>query len=811
MSSSRRHVVRFCSGVAIAALPAAAATVLIRLILGAVDLQASLLLWVCAAFVLAVSHYGSPYRIAYARYVLPWPGIVTLVCGVLAAVHYALSGATVSAWIAMLVGWIALSFLANLLRSPHHWLQSGIVWLLTSGVGGAMPVLLTQLQSQFAEEEFFVALQVVVLTTFSIGIWIGDRILQRYSHRTRSRGIAFPQQPALVIGSLGVFLVGCLAIRGYRHSFYAEAAPSYPGIGTTEPFICNEVVADTGDYDGEDVFWRLLARVEANPNKGTPEYGMLALATADQRWAELFRASILEEASLGRFTEPANSVKYGQYSAATRAYYYPRVREAYPSLFSDQDVARLNGWFSDINVRTMTSEWVDVLYGLAFSMWPEGPYENQENGAGLLALLETHRLAAPHLSEANRTYLAQNERGWNQRFRNTDDALVYQLEWINNAYFQSLYRPAYSEMYREQAFEWLLLQSLPDGGRIGYNHIGQPTLAGVAYLGAILLEDPRYVWLAGRSLDVLEARGEYLAAQPGVEAPVTFTGRSPTSGSCLLYGGSGLPNQLGPLAPDKIVLRDGWSPDATYVLLNLRFTGWHRYKATNTLSLLYQGTPLIREVSTGESFDWLPEGRSLFRDKRIPRENLNGLLIPRTGLSAVLRTLTGVGSRWAQDPPRYVTVKAFRTNGEATYAHTRLEDWHGWQHDRSIYFSSGEDPIVVLDQAEGPDGQTSHVSWHLVDAEAVEANRVLLRGLGVPVEVVWVPWGTQVDLLLQEYSDGSINVQCVGYPGELAWVTIVLQGDWVGADVALDAEAEILSIGTMELPLDPQRFVPDPS
>ena len=43
------------------------------------------------------------------------------------------------------------------------------------------------------------------------------------------------------------------------------------------------------------------------------------------------------------------------------------------------------------------------------------------------------------------------------------------------------------------------------------------------------------------------------------------------------------------------------------------------YKATNAITLLYQGTPLVIGSMTGESFGWLPKGRSLFRDKRIPR------------------------------------------------------------------------------------------------------------------------------------------------------------------------------------------------
>ena len=111
-------------------------------------------------------------------------------------------------------------------------------------------------------------------------------------------------------------------------------------------------------------------------------------------------------------------------------------------------------------------------------------------------------------------------------------------------------------------------------------------VAGVAYLGASLLDDPRLLWLADQSLAQVEAEGGYLYAQPGLEAPVTFEDIPPTGASCLLYGNLGLPNQVGPLAPDKIVFRDGWSSDSAYVMLNLRFTGWHRYKATNTITLL---------------------------------------------------------------------------------------------------------------------------------------------------------------------------------------------------------------------------------
>ena len=118
-----------------------------------------------------------------------------------------------------------------------------------------------------------------------------------------------------------------------------------------------------------------------------------------------------------------------------------------------------------------------------------------------------------------------------------------------------------------------------------------------------MTEDPRYVWLSGKALDALEAEGSYLFAEPGLEEPLNLTGISPTQGSCLIYGDSGLPNQIGPLAPDKIVFRDGWDNHSTYLLFNLRFSGWHRYKATNTVTSMDQGGPLISEETTGKTFE----------------------------------------------------------------------------------------------------------------------------------------------------------------------------------------------------------------
>ncbi|QWK10861.1 MAG: hypothetical protein KNN16_00985 [Thermoflexus hugenholtzii] len=89
---------------------------------------------------------------------------------------------------------------------------------------------------------------------------------------------------------------------------------------------------------------------------------------------------------------------------------------------------------------------------------PKGLHENQENDAGLPALPEAEGLTDLAFSAANRAYLARNRRGWTARFRVTDDALVYQPEWIDNAYFQSLYTGESLGTNARLSFEWLLLQ-----------------------------------------------------------------------------------------------------------------------------------------------------------------------------------------------------------------------------------------------------------------------------------------------------------------------------------------------------------------
>ena len=776
--------------------------------------------WILIAAVLLAAQLGRLEQMPGGRWRWPWPGLALAGVTVAAALGYAWTQAARCAWLALGGFFAVLLVLAEgywvsgkaVRRRLPRLLGQGLVLAGTVATSGLVPVLIEQLENRFSGEEFFAFVTTIALSVF-VGLLLGVHLWLS----TRERSIR--PRPGLrldlrwvVAGLLLLAMIGGLiTIRAYQASFYPPEAPTFLGISAEPPFFCGEAPPSDGEHpDGVELFQRLLALVEANPHKGAPELGMLALARNSTEWAEAFQEAILQEAHENRFAGPAHSVKSTQYEAALRLYYLWRVQGAFPDLFTPADLSLLRAWFAAINQRALTVEWVDWMYALAFSKWPEGPYDNQENGAGLLALLEVSGYAAPELSDANRNYLARDERGWQERFRNNDDAYIYQLEWLNNALFQSLYTGRFSERNRQLSFEWLLLQSLPDGAVLGYNHPAHVSAAGTAYLGAQLLDDPRLLWMAGQALTQIEAKGGYLFAQPGLEEPVPFSAEPPRETSCLLYGDSGLPNQLGPLAPDKIVFRDGWAPDSTYALLNLRFVGWHRYKATNTLTLVYQNGPLVTERTIGQPFAWLPEGRSLFRDKRIPRENLNGLLVERTGMSAVLYQLTGVGGPWAQDPPFYAEVIAFETGDELDWSHTRLTGWRGWQHDRWVYFYHDGGPIVVVDEAEGPQGGRAALAWHLIGEGAVEGRRICLRGGDDPAEMLLMPVGPEGRFEVAEGKAGHSDLRVVYYAladGRLRVVTLFLLGRWAGAEVGLDVEEQTLWIArgqtrvTLPLPL----------
>jgi len=765
--------------------------------------------WIFGLILLTVSWVTRPIQ-NKDRKTFTWPGFVGLGVGLLVGLGSSLGFADtrIGGWLSViaLVGLVEGE--RQLLARQRHWAIRGLLILVFGFLAAAIVGALAQIESKFAHEEFFAILDVIVLGVFFSSISASSDLSEHIWGRLTFKGLQMKAN--WVLGaSLLLLVIGMLiGVRAYQRSFYSTDVPTYVGIDSGSPFLCGEAyeMPSASPFESKGIFSDIVELLEEQPFETPPKFGMLALLTEESYWADIFRTTLIREAENGFFTEPAHSVKWGQYEASRRLYFYIKVRDAFPDLFSVEDRDLLAEWFSNINRRALTVEWVDWLYGLVFSKWPEGPYENQENGAGLLSLLEYSGLAAPELSDENRAYLEREPRGWQARFRNTDDAYTYQSIWIENAYYQSLLEPNVSERNRQLSFDWLLLQALPNGKQLSYNSSGSLPLASPAYLGAGLLTDPHLMWLAGSSLDVVAQEDEAIAAFPGILGPLNLSGQAPGAGSCLLYSQSGLPNQIGPLAPDKLVLRDGWLPDSKYLLLNLRFSGWHRYKATNTVTMMYKQGVVVKDSSNAEATDWLPEGRSLFRDKRVPRENLNGLLIERSGMDAVVQTLSGLGGRWAQDPPHYAEVLDFQTSAIMDYAHTRVDGWHGWTHDREIYFYHPEDVIGVLDTASGPSsgfsGRHAALAWQAVTPPVYGERTVLLNS---NVRLIVLNADGDVVAPVADDSDRRL-IYLAGKKGELNLISLFLFDEWADESVRVSISDSSLiierAVGSMlEIPI----------
>jgi hypothetical protein len=740
------------------------------------------------AFVLglnAIAWLGMPVRVQ-GKWMWPWVGTGLGLLFVMAGISYTSTGNTLAGW-GVVTGVVVMAlWLDDVFAHEQPWWVRVCVHGTTVMLAAAAPLLIAQVESHFSDEEFFVALQFIEFVVLITVFWWSHKLLRAVVVRPNNywlhHDLVF--RLAWLPIPLMLFVVGggYVSLRAYQASFSPAIAPSYPGINADHPFMCGTASTSGPTYDGKQVFAQYMSLLAANPNKGSPELGMLALDTNDDHWAQAFRQSLLSEAAHEHYTGSVNSVKFGQSDAALRIYYYLRMTQHFPALFSQDEEQSIHQWLAQVNRDAYQVGWVDWLYAFAFARKPGGLYQNQEIGPGLVSLLSQNQLGATNLAQTNRDYLTNNAHDWTRQFRNTDDTLFYQNVWINNKVYQLLAGAPVLTSTVQLSFDWLLLQALPDGKPFGYNHPDPFSLAGVSYLGAVLLHDPHYIWLAGRSLSA--SSPSQIVAQPGVERAVDLVGQAPTQGTCLLYGDTGSPTQPGALGPDKIAFRDGWDERSAYMLLNLRFTGWHRYKATNTVTLVYGQGELASDDMNAAPLAWLPTGRSAFRDKRIPRERLNGLLVERTGLDAVIRDLLG-GSVWAQDPPYFATVTRFLPGEQVDQSTTVLESWHGWTQARSIaFYHSG--PIVITDQITGTLPSRAALAWHIPAGAQDGPQRYTVRDGPNPVQMVVLTLDSSIQPQVQlKLTSSGRQVTIEAEQGRMSLATIFLIGPWFGAQVSL--------------------------
>jgi len=683
-------------------------------------------------------------------------------------------------------GWLFLYTFYTLLITISEGLSNQPSWFRCIGrivltiASGVVPVLLNQILIRFSEEEFYTALFVLIFSIFWFLLWFCYHIFIRklpLAFRLKVfYSFSVSPKSSILLVAASIIAVLTYSSLAYQKSFYPKyVEETFDEVSEENPFIC-ELLINQGQSEfitGQMVQERYAKNIADKSDLKTVDYGFLAAYYQTEGFLSSFKEHLLIDAKSGLYTTPPGSVKWEQWEASQTLYYYLKIKDIKPDLFDSQETKLINNWIATINVRAQKVDWVDWMYGLAFSHKPVGAYLNQDIGAGLYAVLNQIPSLDESLYSRNSNFLNQYERGWINNFRVTDDAISYQPVWITNSYFQSLLTNQSNKSNQRLSFEWIKAQALPNGDLQTYNFPGKISLAPITLFGANLLKDGSLLWISSKSMDAL-GENHGLPVQIGTEEELSrnLMATPPDLGTCLLYGNSGLPEQKGPLAPDKIVFRNGWHEDDLYISLNLRFTGWHRYKASNSISLIYAGTPLVEEQHTQDLISWLPIGRALVRDKRIPIEQLNTLLIPRTGLDAVLNSLVSIFGPYAQDPPFYAKIQNFETSESYDYSITQLKDWNGWTFTRSIHFFQ-DGPVFIIDNATSKRNQSAKINWHFNPDYQLNQNEIEMAGGDVNFLLVGQDKGSITQLrkeneLLVEYESPQT--------GELRLLTIILPG-----------------------------------
>ena len=521
----------------------------------------------------------------------------------------------------------------------------------------------------------------------------------------------------LIISFFIIFSVGISVGEFYNNANYLSDTTRIYTNNTTI-FQCSELSTENGkelneltNYSENDIINLLKNATDKDVNT----YASLYLLSGDEKWAYKFKDEILEEATINKFLDPSGSVKYWQSKIMMRGYYYLEIRNKNPNLFSESENEIIIDWFKKINERMFIVEWVDYMYAFFFIKMPDGLYENQEIGIGALSVLQ-EILEEDHLELhiQDRDYINDVGVGWKYNFRNPDDSTSYQGLWIKNSYVFAKYSDQNSlatlvSSNAKNSFEWILVQWPSNGMSPGYNEQDPHALPDVMSLGADLFNEGEYKWLANKMLKVDETTYYNMGLENWNDSIKPI---KPNVGSCYLQGTSGIAQRPGPIKPDKIVFRDGWNADSFYALLNLRFAGWHSYKATNSFITIMYGVPFVVEDIGKNASSWLPSGRSLYRDKKIDRIRLNAFQIESSGITNSIYKLIGFGTSWYNDPPHYAEVLFFNSTPSIDFSKSRISNWHGWKHDR-VSILLKDNYFVVFDNVCGNSKQKIAITWHL--------------------------------------------------------------------------------------------------
>jgi hypothetical protein len=460
--------------------------------------------------------------------------------------------------------------------------------------------------------------------------------------------------------------------------------------------------------------------LQKNEELSISKIATLYFLTKDISWANKFKTSLLQEASKNKFTGKTDSMKFAQREAMTRAMFLLEIQKKLPNYLTPQEEQIITKWFENITRRIFNPEWVDSLYAVPFKDDPDGPYLNQEVGAGTLTVVR-HFIKDEALLKKITVFLAEKSAGFVKNYRNPDDSLGYQNIWIENAFVMHLYGDANSESLAgmKLAVEWLISQLPQTVTLLEYGLPGDLRPINTLAISAFYLKDKKSRWLLDQHLkEVMNSERNF---PPEIFAfwlwDDEVLAEKAYFESVVLDGPTGYAFRPGPIEPDKVVLRNvdmTTTDESTFLLANLRNIGWHRYPATNTtIRIILDDYSVVGEDIIKKDHKWLPEGRAKHRDKKIDRLRLNGLQIARDGLDSWIGGITGVYSKWRQDVPRTSQVMNTQNIDGFKSVTIVLNNWASTIHTRNYILTGSRQVFVVDEISTSKASLPKQLTWHI--------------------------------------------------------------------------------------------------
>lgn len=391
-------------------------------------------------------------------------------------------------------------------------------------------------------------------------------------------------------------------------------------------------------------------------------FAQLALLEQNETYAFTYLDKLDNEITTKKFENtPLTSNDWNQYLFSTRLYYLYLLRNKFSSV-REINQSLIDSYFSEkvhfLLDDTLSSNYFRFYYKRDVG----GFYQNQENGMGLIAIYLLNYPNDSRVEELNSLFI-ENARGWKDSWKNFDDSIYYQNIWIQNAYFMCLYNSSYcDEGNIKRSFDFIYDIYNGNMSSISFNSISTASYPNLFSLGFGLTEDTKYIYTRDEMFkDILNYNFIDSPNLIGIESWIDYNKTfSVSDQSCVIFSSAGIPGVKEEIMPDKAILRNS---QGDYVLVNLRSSGWHRYKGTGGIYFLTEnGAVEISHYSNTQSFSFLPSGRALNRDLKLRKELFSSNVTKDQTIYGAISNLFGLGSRFDQRTESFVENLTFDLN-----------------------------------------------------------------------------------------------------------------------------------------------------